>query len=434
MRLSGKAYLNLLILLLFGFAEVPAWAQSCQSVFLSSSLEGVSSLRRTQLKQQAVALAGSSLKIATAEIGAGQFASDGLAQVVFGEQASMLRTTLSHSVSSYARQASDRRYGPIVTDSRNPNPYVSAERLQRQLEVEYQTLAPSRGQRRMVIANTAATARGNGLSWVGVRIETPRGPQDIRVQIRLKSARVSQQKEDLGLASLVIANSSLYSSPQHVSQFIRNRLEGSVFEITAIQVSRAGEPLYLEGQAVLPPVPTARSREVLSRQEATPPSLHDLILDINQTSKSRGSVIEIGTRLGIGVEMTALPQAAVYESMMVFSKTDLRILPDRHNRSEGLSASELRSLSEINFRSQQVPNDLRRFSLAVMASKESPADAQVSLLIETNPGTGQYRDFFIEIKDFQASPMRTKEEIIRFLHDALFRETQAALIPLLKVG
>lgn len=187
-------------------------------------------------RQKALAINLSKKRFGTfAEIGAGQ---EVVRWFFLAGQAS---ATVAKSVSAYDTAVSDDIYG--VTRH-----YVSRQRLEAMLELEYTQLLARSDQKRgdaaafFVFADTAATRHGSGgHGWIGVRFQTePRSqPSEIVAHVQLLDVSSIAQQGVLGRVGVNLIHSAFFQSgdPAKVIGSLKDGLHPGKMEVDLIRFS-----------------------------------------------------------------------------------------------------------------------------------------------------------------------------------------------------
>ncbi len=173
-----------------------------------------------------------------AEIGAGQE----VARWFF--HAGKAAGTVAKTISAYDMSISDGLYGPA-------RPYVSRQRLEAMLDIEFKKLAghlgPARGSRTafFVFADTSATQthsrRPGGHSWLGVRFQTEplAEPSEIIIHVEMLDPVTVQQQEALGVAGVNLIYGAFYyaADPAHLISSLMDDLSRRRIEVDMIKFS-----------------------------------------------------------------------------------------------------------------------------------------------------------------------------------------------------
>src|SRR5262249_30948581 len=151
--------------------------------------------------------------------------------------------TVAKTISAYDMAVSDRLYGPTKR-------YVSRERLEAMLDLEFTQLVQQLGAKRgeakrfFAFANTVATrkfnADENGRGWLGVRFQAqPRQePSEIIIHAHLLDSEAAREQEALGILGVNLIHAALHRSaadPRGLVASLRDDLSRDRVEIDMIK-------------------------------------------------------------------------------------------------------------------------------------------------------------------------------------------------------
>jgi len=152
--------------------------------------------------------------------------------------------TVAKSISAYDMAVSDSLYGPSKR-------YVSRERLEAMLALEYSQLVNQLGEKRgaskcfFAFANTVATRRfgsdENGRGWLGVRFQAyPLAePSDVIIHVHLLDRGAAQEQEALGAVgvNLVYGAFFMHDAPERLIASLLDELSRERLEIDMVKFS-----------------------------------------------------------------------------------------------------------------------------------------------------------------------------------------------------
>ena len=152
--------------------------------------------------------------------------------------------TVAKTISAYDMAISDGVYGAAER-------YVSRQRLEAMLEVEFAQLVEQLGGRRgeskcfFAFANTVATRRfqtaQNGRGWLGIRFQAhPREqPSEVIIHAHLLDRTAEHEREALGILGVNLIHAAFYehAPPEHLIGSLMDDLSRERVEIDMIKLS-----------------------------------------------------------------------------------------------------------------------------------------------------------------------------------------------------
>ena len=175
----------------------------------------------------------------------GVFAEIGAGQEVVNHfyKAGAASGTVAKSISAYDMSVSDSMYGKT-------NGYVSKERLDSMLSIEYQSLLVNLSSKAPVahffaFANTIATTgfekKNNARGWLGIKYQTAPNlkPRICRIHVIFHTKDATLQRKMIGAigVNLIYGVYEFKNDPKRFIQSLGDNLEGDLFEINYIECS-----------------------------------------------------------------------------------------------------------------------------------------------------------------------------------------------------
>jgi hypothetical protein len=208
------------------------------SVNCSEAVELILKSKRTTLqKARAINDLEGSVKGSFSEIGAGQ----GISAKFF--EAKRASETIVKSISAYGKEESDRLYGTGVR-------YVSEQRLDQMLEVEFSALKGLKSQfkkdvKLFSLVNTVTTnVDGSGHGWMGIRFADMSKPsrtfQDIKIHLNFGKSNLEDQHKELGklgvnLVYYLFGGTSIPKNSDELVEFLLDGVRKNIISLDSIE-------------------------------------------------------------------------------------------------------------------------------------------------------------------------------------------------------
>ena len=230
-----------LVLLLFSSlvsCSTSVTRRPSSSVNCSEAVELILKSKRTTLqKARAINDLEGSVKGSFSEIGAGQ----GISAKFF--EAKRASETIVKSISAYGKEESDRLYGAGVR-------YVSEQRLDQMLEVEFSALKGLKSQfkkdvKLFSLVNTVTTnVDGSGHGWMGIRFADMSKPsrtfQDIKIHLNFGKSSLENQHKELGnlgvnLVHYLFGSTSIPKSSDELVEILLDGVRKNIISLDSIE-------------------------------------------------------------------------------------------------------------------------------------------------------------------------------------------------------